>query len=101
METCLRKQENSHRIMRLTYEEQQDPKEIIRCFFECYHLKDLRELLWDWLLTALGSDNGNYPRGIDRSNLIFLYENLEKLVEAVYLQHSKGAATTRKKKKQC
>ena len=99
METCIQQKESANQLLRLDPEQQQDPTAVIRYFFECYHLKDLRELLWDWLLTALSSDNGTYSRGTDRSNLIFLYENIEKLAEAVYLKHGKPIALKPHKKK--
>lgn len=100
METCLQQKESYNQLLRLDDTQQKDPTAVIRCFFECYHLKDLRELLWEWLLTALSSDNGTYSRGKDRSNLIFLYENIEKLAEAAYLKHEKPVrAKLRKRKK--
>lgn len=99
METCLQQKEITNRLLRLSHDQQADPTAVIRYFFECYHLQDLRELLWDWLLTALSSDNGTYSRGRDRSNLIFLYENLEKLAEATYLKYGKEARFRKGKKK--
>ncbi|WP_276479699.1 hypothetical protein [Paraflavitalea pollutisoli] len=99
MEICHPQKEITNQLMRLDQSQQADPSAVIRYFFECYHLQDLRELLWDWLLTALSSDNGTYSRGSDRSNLIFLYENLEKLAEAAYLKYGKRAKLKTRKKK--
>lgn len=92
---------NHNQLLRLSKEQQQEPGAVFTCFFECYHLKDLRELLWDWLLTALGTDNSTYSKGRERSNLIFLYEQLELLTEAAYLIHQRQlpAKIKRKKKK--
>ena len=85
----------------LSKEEQQDPIAVLHVFFDCYHVKDLHEVLWDWLLAALSTDSGIYDRGRERSNLIFLYQKLETLVEAAYLLHFKQKKTkvARRKKK--
>ncbi|MDF2190826.1 hypothetical protein [Paraflavitalea sp. CAU 1676] len=99
MESCLQQKEPHQLILRLTNAQQQDPRSVVDNFFECYHLQDLRTLLWQWLTAGLSSDNG-YPKGADRSNLIFLYENMEAFAEAVYLiQSDKNARRHRKKKK--
>lgn len=99
METCLQQKGNLQQLLRLTKEQQLDPRGVIDYFFECYHLQDLRELLWQWLIAGLSSDNGTYPKGTDRSNLIFLYENIESLAEAVYLMQLARPVSKRKKKK--
>lgn len=77
----------SNQLRRLTLEEISDPECVIIEFFSNYHLKDLREVLWDWLCSALSSGGGWFQTGLERSNLIFLYENLEKLAEASYILH--------------
>lgn len=101
MRTCNKQKQNHNQLLRLTKEQQQEPAAVLSYFFECYHLKDLRELLWDWLLTALGSDNATYAQGRERSNLIFLYEKIEALAEAAYLlcQEQPAKKNKRKKKK--
>jgi hypothetical protein len=75
----------------LSKEEQQDPIAVLHVFFDCYHLKDMHEVLWDWLEAALSTDSGFYDRGRERSNLIFLYKKLETLVEAAYILHLRQA----------
>jgi hypothetical protein len=100
MQTSNKQKQNCNQLFRLTKEQAQEPATVLNYFFECYHLKDLRELLWDWLLTALSSDNGTYAKGRERSNLIFLFENLESLAEAAYLlQKQPGKKYKAKKKK--
>jgi hypothetical protein len=99
MQTFNKQQSNHNQLLRLTKEEQQEPGAVLTCFFENYHLKDLRELLWEWLLTALGTDNSTYAKGRQRSNLIFLYEKLESLTEAAYLLHQSQLAQKGKRKK--
>ena len=99
MQACNKQKQIHNQLLRLTKEQQQEPGAVLTYFFECYHLKDLRELLWDWLLTALSSDNTTYAKGRERSNLIFLYEKLESLVEAAYLMHQHQPAKKGKRKK--
>lgn len=101
MSNTNKKPPQKHHLLRLSKEEQQAPVDVINVFFDCYHLKDLHEVLWDWLLAALGTDNGIYDRGRERSNLIFLYQKIEALAEAAYLLHFKepDKKATRKKKK--
>lgn len=99
MQACNKQKQIHNQLLRLTREQQQEPGAVLTYFFECYHLKDLRELLWDWLLTALSSDNVTYAKGRERSNLIFLYEKLESLVEAAYLMHQYQPPKKGKRKK--
>lgn len=90
---------NEQLLLRLTDAQQAHPASVFVHFFECYHLKDVRELLWDWLLTALGSDNGVYAKGRDRSNLIFLYEKLETMAEAAWVLHKQQPPSPKRKGK--
>ncbi|WP_315818746.1 hypothetical protein [Paraflavitalea speifideaquila] len=99
MQTSNKQKQNCNQLFRLTKEQVQEPTAVLNYFFECYHLKDLRELLWDWLLTALGSDNGTYAKGRERSNLIFLYEKLESLAEAAYLLQQPPSKKHKSRKK--
>lgn len=79
---------NTNAIMRLTQEQQSDPKEVIDEFFTNYHLADVRELLWNWLTAGLTNDN-HFRDGRSRSNLIFLYEQMEAFTEATFLLRHK------------
>ncbi|WP_276482667.1 hypothetical protein [Paraflavitalea pollutisoli] len=80
-------------IRRLNPKDISQPANVITEFFTNYHLQDLREALWEWLVTGLTSTN-NYQNGSSRSNLIFLYDQLEKLIEAIYLQNSRARKST-------
>jgi len=91
--------QHSNQLRRLTGQQQREPVAVLRYFFECYHLQELHEDLWDWLVAALSSDSGNYQNGIQRSNLIFLYENIESLAEASFLLCLKHHRKKTKKKK--
>jgi hypothetical protein len=70
--------------IRLTEEERQYPHGVLEDFFSCFHLQDIRAMLWDWLVAALSTESGQYNTGYARSNLIFVYEKLELFIEAVY-----------------
>ncbi len=82
-----------NRPIRLSDEEKEDPYVVLDDFFSCFHLQDVRELLWDWLVAGLSCESGAYNTGYARSNLIFVYEKLERLIEA-----SHGLYRKRKKR---
>jgi hypothetical protein len=63
-------------------EDKPDHYSILQDFFTCFHLQDIREIFWDWLVAALSTESGAYSTGYARSNLIFVYERLLLLVEA-------------------
>lgn len=69
--------------LRLTEEEKQDPYIVLEDFFSNFHLQDMREMLWDWLVAAISAESGAYNTGYARSNLVFVYEKLELFIEAV------------------
>jgi len=80
--------------LRLSEEEKQNPYCVLEDFFSCFHLQDIREILWDWLVAAISSESGQYSTGYARSNLVFVYEKIELLIEAAHGIHK------RRKKKQ-
>jgi hypothetical protein len=41
-------------------------------------------MLWDWLVAAMSAESSAYNTGYSRSNLVFVYEKLELLIEATY-----------------
>lgn len=71
--------------LRLTVEQTINPVSILDDFFQCYHLCDVRPILWRWLTEVLSSprDSANDPH--ERNNHIFFYEKLESLVEAAWI----------------
>jgi hypothetical protein len=85
MRTC-----NNHPLwynqpLRLTEEERNNPLLVIKDFFECYHLNDVRDLFWKWLVEVLSSSGSISSEALERGNHIFFYEKLEALIEACYL----------------
>jgi hypothetical protein len=71
--------------LRLSNEERADPRSVIEAFFECYHLQDVREILWKWLVEVLSSARSIAQDGQQRNDHIYFYEKLEALVEAIHI----------------
>ncbi len=74
---------------KLNKEEIEDPYQVIHGFFDYGHLPQIREHLWEWLKLAV---SGNYHREscTEKSNLLYFYEKIEQLVEAVHIIHQKN-----------
>lgn len=71
--------------LRLTREQKQDPFLVIEDFFECYHLNEVREILWKWMEEVVCSPRSISNNPMDRSNHMYFYEKMEELVEAVFM----------------
>ncbi|WP_276480213.1 hypothetical protein [Paraflavitalea pollutisoli] len=61
------------------------PLGVIGEFCDNYHLPEAQDMLWEWLVTALGKSPSQYDQGKERSNLFFFYENIDGLLEAIYI----------------
>ena len=85
MRTCNHHPQWHNQPLRLTEEECQNPKMVIEDFFECYHLNDIREILWKWTVEVVSSPGSISSEPLERSNHLYLYEKLEALVEASYI----------------
>jgi hypothetical protein len=75
----------------LSQEETEDPFLVFHDLFSTYHLPDIRQQLWKLLKTTV---TGNYCRDLnrrERSDLLFFYEQLERLIEAAHLLHQREA----------
>ncbi|GAC1395356.1 MAG: hypothetical protein NVSMB63_15480 [Sediminibacterium sp.] len=84
---------------KLSKKETEDPYLVIHELFDFAHLPDARNLLWEWLKCTV---NGNFSEALDtreRSSILFMYEKIEKLVEAAHLLHLEHEKQTKKKKK--
>jgi hypothetical protein len=69
----------------LNREEMDDPIIVIHNFFSSQHLPQAREQLWEMLKVTV---TDNYCKSLTRtekSDLVYFYEQLEKLVEAVHI----------------
>lgn len=58
---------------------------VLNDFFECYHLNDVRDLFWKWLVEVLSSSGSISAEALERGNNIFFYEKIELLIEACYM----------------
>jgi hypothetical protein len=75
-------------LHKLSKQEITDPYLVIDELFDFADLADIKELLWSWLKTTV---TGTYHKNLsatERSAIIDLYEQLEKLVEAVQVIHT-------------
>jgi hypothetical protein len=85
MRTCNHHPLWHNQPLRLKDEERRNPLLILKEFFQCFHLNDSRELLWNWVVEILSSANSISSDPLERSNHIYFYEKLEELIEACYL----------------
>lgn len=69
---------------RLDTEEKSTPQEVLSDFCDTYRLHEANEIMWDWIATALSKSPSIYDTGRERSNLLFFYEKMKVLLEAVY-----------------
>jgi len=84
--------------LRLSKEQKDDPVLVFEGFFEFYHLNEVRETLWEWLVEVISSRNSISQEGNDRANNIFFYEKLEQIVEACFIIHKENQVGTNKDK---
>lgn len=75
--------------LRLTKEEKHDPLLVLDDFFDCYHLQDARDILWNWVSTIISSPHSISIEASDRSNHLFFYEKMERLVELSLVMKNK------------
>ncbi|OQP50695.1 hypothetical protein A4H97_02315 [Niastella yeongjuensis] len=71
--------------LRLTDEERNNPFLVFQDFFESFHLNDVREQLWNWLIEVVSSPNSISSEPLERSNHFYLYEKIEAVIEACYI----------------
>jgi len=71
--------------LRLTKEQKSDPLPVLDDFFECYHLNEVRQTLWEWLTEVLSSQRSIATEPHERNNYIYFYEKIEGVIEAVFV----------------
>jgi hypothetical protein len=77
----------------LNKEEVTDPGIILDEVFDYAHLPEWRSLLWEWLkITVSGTYNTEYAE-YDRSSILYMYEKLQKLIEAAHLMYVQQEAS--------
>lgn len=76
-----------NRTFTLSLPEVQNPFKVLQDFFLLDDLYGLRESLWEIIKSTV---TGNFNKELDRNtrgDMVFFYENLEKVIEASYLLH--------------
>jgi len=67
---------------------QQQFLKLIEQFFENYHLKEVDEHLWNWLVAAITREHCIYSNAKERASLVFFYENLSDLFNEFWQLHN-------------
>ncbi|AEV97464.1 hypothetical protein A4D02_35905 [Niastella koreensis] len=75
--------------LRLTKDQKRDPLPVLDDFFECYHLNEVRETLWQWLTGVLSCQRSVAIEPLDSNNYIYFYEKIEGIIEAAYVMKRK------------
>jgi hypothetical protein len=57
------KEINSIRNEFVSEEELQNPRLTIENFFECYHLQEVRQILWNWMVEVVSSSRSISQEG--------------------------------------
>lgn len=70
--------------MQFNTEAAESPYETIRELFSYSNLPGLRDILWGWLKVTVSGIH-HEQTVIQRSDLVFLYEKMEELVEAAHV----------------
>ncbi len=70
---------------KLSKQEMKDPYLVIEDFFNYAHLPQVREKLWQWFETTVTGNFSKQLSGRERSNMVFFYKQIEKLVEAAHI----------------
>lgn len=84
MQNINRYSHGENQPIHLSDEQKQNLYAVLEDFFSCFHLQDARRFLWDWLVAALASETCTYNTGYARSNLVFVYEKMQLLIEAAH-----------------
>jgi hypothetical protein len=85
--------------LRLTKEQKRDPLPVLDDFFECYHLNEARQTLWEWLTEVLSSQRSIAIEPLERNNHIYFYEKIEGIIEAAYVMKKKIHKHRRRKER--
>jgi hypothetical protein len=69
---------------KLTQEEIENPEMVIEAFFHYAHLPEVRWFMWEGMKTMITGSYGQL-RSRERSNLIYFYEQVEKILEVAHV----------------
>jgi hypothetical protein len=73
---------------KLTAVEIENPERTIEEFFQYAHLPQARWYMWEALKTMVAGNYGQL-KSKERLNLLYFYEQIEKLLEVVHVMHEK------------
>lgn len=82
--------------LRLSQDQKQSPYLAIEDFFECYHLHEVREILWNWMVEVISSPRGISHEHFERNGHLYFYEKIEQLVEGAYMALKKAKKQKRR-----
>lgn len=85
MRTCNHHPQWHNQPLRLTAEETENPVLVIKEFFQCYHLNDVRDILWNWAVEVISSPGSISSEALERNNHFYFYEKIEELIEACFV----------------
>jgi hypothetical protein len=85
--------------LRLIKKEKCNPHIVLDDFFDCFHLQDVRETLWRWLVAVISSPESISSEPLERSNHIYFYEKVEGIIEAAYIMKRKMRKHRRRREK--
>lgn len=77
----------------LSKEEVNDPSIVLDEMFDFAHLPEWRNLLWAWLKITVSGSYNTESAELKRGNILFLYEKLQRLIEAAHLLHLQQIAS--------
>jgi hypothetical protein len=87
--------------LRLSEANKQNPVEVLDDFFQCYHLNETREIIWNWLVEVNSSPHGVSQDHHERNNHFFFYKKIEELIEAAFILRNRvNKKAKRKRRKQ-
>jgi hypothetical protein len=82
--------------LRLSKKDIHNPHRVFEDFFDNYHLQDVRHITWKWLAAVISSPGSISDDPLERSNDIFFYEKIEKLIEAALVIHRRARSKSKK-----
>lgn len=71
--------------VRLTPGQQQDPLAVLKEFCGDFDLSEVRTVLYQMLIVAIGSDHDDFQSGSQRKEAIHACLRVEECLEAIYL----------------
>ena len=74
---------------KLTPEEIEHPEKVLEDFFQFVHLPEVRRYMWEGMKTLV-TETYSHLKCREKSNLIYFYEQLEKVIEVVHVMYESG-----------